>query len=158
MYWLIKCILLLVIIIVIIAYHTFVWNENTWFWALARFARSRILYVKWMFLKQLYTANWTFCYLETIITVVWSPNTNMTFIKTIKAILTVREIVTFMPNHSFDSGQKWDLALTATCKWYLYYPKNNVHWLLVRLLLVIVVRSWEMEMILSARSLAHIIS
>ena len=64
---------------------------------------------------------WNFCYLVSIITMVWSRNRNMTFIITIKAIITVREIswlttdltcqdfkkrVHLYKNSSFDSGQK----------------------------------------------------
>ena len=53
------------------------------------------------------------------------------------------------------------LALTATCKWYLYYPKNNVHWLIMCItfyLLVIVVYVPEKRkytIILSALARAH---
>ena len=65
-------------------------------------------------------ANGTFCYLVSIITMVWSRNRNMTFIITIKAIITVRrnilvnnlacqdfkKRVHLYKNSSFDSGQK----------------------------------------------------
>ena len=56
------------------------------------------------------------------------------------------------------------LALTSTCKWYLYYSKNNVYWLIKRIHYLwhtYVPEKWRYTMILSAhslRSVAHIIS
>ena len=56
--------------------------------ALACYVSERIMHGKW-----------NFCYLVSIITVVWSRNRNMTFIITIKAIITVREISWLTTQH-----------------------------------------------------------
>ena len=102
-----------------------------------------------------------FCYLVSITAVVWSRNRNMIFIITIWAIMTVREMswltcqdfkkrVHLCQSSSFDSGKKvrfWRYQLLASVD--IYYQKNDVYWLkmCILLLLVIIVHSWEIKIL-----------
>ena len=100
--------------------------------------------VEWMFLKGLCMANKTFCYLVSIIAIA-KETWWLSYIITIKSIMTMREI-TRLTCQDFKKRPKSEiLAITATCKWYLYYTRRIlcIGWYCA--LLVIVVCCWEMK-------------